>query len=386
MSMAGRSPAIFAVAIVALVVLYFAYSVAEILLLLFIATLFALYLGLLTDFFHAKLAIPRALGLVLALLATLAGITLLVMLIVPPLAVETQGLLNALPSMLQAGETRLLELAQRNALIGQLLGPLPEGQSYIESMMQEIRGYFAGLVPYVFGGMRFLIHFVSVLVMGIYLCLRPSLYREGLVSLFPTRRRPLARDILADLSHTLRAWIVGQALAMTVLGVLTWLGLLFLRVPYALAFGVFTGLAAIVPFFGTLVSTLLPALVVLSTDGLIKALAVILLGTAIHLIEANLVAPMIMEKKVDLPPVLTLLSVLIMAHLLHVVGLLVAVPVLATVVVLVRRVYILLVLEARQFRSPAQDRVAEGGGQTGTAGSVKPAEASMHKLVDSTGT
>src|SRR5690606_23678688 len=158
-----------------------------------------------------------------------------------------------------------------------------------------------------------------------YMALRPALYREGFIALAPPVHRELVRDLLSDLAHTLRAWIVGQLLAMFSLGLLTWVGLEALDVPYALAFGVFTGVVAIIPFFGTLISTLLPALFVLGPQGPVTALLVIGLGIIVHLVEANLIAPMIMERQVQLPPVLTMLSVLIMAHLLHVIGILVAV-------------------------------------------------------------
>src|SRR5690606_17234433 len=110
-------------------------------------------------------------------------------------------------------------------------------------------------------------HFVSVIVMAIYLALRPTLYTDGLVRLIPVRRRPLARSILSELGTTLRAWIGAQLVAMVILASLTWIGLLLLGVPFALAFGVFTGVAVVVPFFGTLVSTVLPALFVLGLDG-----------------------------------------------------------------------------------------------------------------------
>ncbi|MBI4540253.1 MAG: AI-2E family transporter [Gemmatimonadetes bacterium] len=359
MSAASRIQGILVTGIATILVIYFAYSIAEILLLLFISVLFSLYLGMLTDFFQLRMGMPRALGLAEALVVTVLGVVAVGWLIVPPVAQETQELLRALPAQLERWEKQLLRLAESSAFAGQLLGPLPQGQSYVGSILQEIRGYFAGLVPYVFSGVRFVIHFVSVLVMGAYLCLRPTLYREGLIALFPPRHRPFVRDVLADLSHTLRAWIAGQILAMSVLGLLTWVGLVLLGVPYALAFGVFTGLAAIVPFFGTLFSTLLPAVVVVGTDGALKALAVIGLGVVVHLVEANVVAPMIMERKVDLPPVLTLLSVLVMAHVLEVIGLLVAVPVLASVLVLVRRVYVLEILEEKEFRRPVRERPLE---------------------------
>ena len=104
---------------------------------------------------------------------------------------------------------------------------------------------------------------------------------------------------------------------MTFLGALTALGLLLLDVPFSLPFGIFTGLVAIVPFFGTLLSTTLPALFVLT-------------GARYHGFSAarpraarrrarrrrapdrgNIVSPLVMSKKVDLPPVLTIMSVLV---------------------------------------------------------------------------
>src|SRR5205809_7702309 len=74
---------------------------------------------------------------------------------------------------------------------------------------------------------------------------------------------------------------------MMVLALLTALGLWVLGVPYWLAFGIFTGLVAVVPFFGTMVSTLLPALFVVGTGDWLRVLAVIVLGVAVHVAEAN---------------------------------------------------------------------------------------------------
>ena len=128
---------------------------------------------------------------------------------------------------------------------------------------------------------------------------------------------------------------------MAVLGILTAIGLSILGVPYALTFGVFSGIAAIVPFFGTLLSTILPALFVLNTPaGSTRSLLVLGLGVVIHLIEGNLVAPMVMSEQVDLPPVLSILGVLIMGELLGALGLLIAVPTLAILMVLIRRIVV----------------------------------------------
>jgi predicted PurR-regulated permease PerM len=122
------------------------------------------------------------------------------------------------------------------------------------------------------------------------------------------------------------------------LAVLTTLGLWALGVPYFLAFGVFAGIAAIVPFFGTLFSTVVPALLVLGVNGLPKAVAVILLGIGVHLIEANFVAPIVMERQVNLPPVITIAGVLLIGKLFGLAGLIIAVPILAFVMVLIRHI------------------------------------------------
>ncbi len=358
--MQQRSPfTILVAAIFALLLLFFVYSVADILLLLFIAGLFALYLGAITDFLEERLRLPRWSGLTIALLATLVGVGGVLWLIVPPVLEQTQGLLEVLPALLARWEAGLYALAARYPLLSQML-PAPEtAGGFFGAMIGNISGYFSGIFPYLFSGLYLVIHLFSVLVMGIYFTLRPEMYREGIIALAPPVHRELVRDILADLANTLRAWIVGQILAMIFLGVLTYIGLLLLGVPYALAFGVFTAAVAIVPFFGTLVSTLLPALFVLGSAGLGDALLVALLGVVVHLLEANFVAPVIMERKVHLPPVLTILSVLIMAELLGVIGLLVAVPVLASVMVIVRRIYIHRLLEGKGFRRTMRDAPAE---------------------------
>ncbi len=337
-----------------LLLLLFIYSVAEILLLLFIAVVFSLYLGAITDALQRRLSVPRPLGLTVAILATVFAVVGIGFLIVPPVAQQTQDLLHTLPKQLEHWE----QMAAQSSIVVQLFGSNREGH-YVAAIMQEIGSYFRGVVPYVFSGLTFLVDFVSVLVMGIYMTLRPAMYREGFIALAPPAHRELVRDILTDLGVTLRAWIVGQFFAMLTLGVLTWVGLVVIRVPYALAFGVFTGLAAIVPFFGTLVSTLLPAVFVLGAGSVGKALLVVMLGTIVHLFEANVVAPMVMERQVALPPVLTLLSVLVMAHLLGLIGLIVAVPVLAVVMVIVRRVYIHRVLEGKGFRRSVRDQPVE---------------------------
>lgn len=370
-------------AIFAVLLLLFVYSVADVLLLVFLAALFALFLGAISDFLEERFRFPRPLGILAAVVFTALLATGIGWLIVPPVLRQTQALLSVLPAQAQLWVEGLRDLAGRYPLLAAVMPP-DEIDRQLQGLVSNAGNYFAGVFTFAFNSLHAAINIISVLVMGIYMAIRPEVYREGIVGLAPPVHRELVRDILADLGRSLRAWIGGQILAMFFLGILTWIGLELLDVPFALAFGVFTGVAVMVPFFGTLVSTLLPAVFVLGSGGVVKALLVILLGVVIHLVEANFVHPLIMERRVHIPPVLSILSVLVMAELLGAIGLLVAVPVVATLMVVTRRIYVHRLLEGKGFRrfvrdAPTEIRLPEG------AARVEPGRISIPAILEEAG-
>ena len=334
---------------------------AHVLLLLFLGILLALYLGALSDFLKRHLRLPQRVAYVAALLLTIGALTLLFAILVPPVMEQTQQLFRVLPNYIASWEAGIDRAIGRIPALRDTWQP---GQHRIYGAILDQLGQSAqNVVPRIFGVVHGAINVFSIMVMGIYLSLQPGLYREWLIALFPPIHRDLVRDVLGDLAGTLRSWIVGQLFAMFVLGVLTMIGLYALRVPYPVTFGVFTGLVAIVPFFGSLLSTTLPALFVLNGTGIwgfgpvAHSVFVILLGTVIHIAEANVVAPLVMAKKVDLPPVLTVMAVLITGTLLGPAGLLIAVPTLAVIMVVVRRILITRIYEGQGFRRTTRDRM-----------------------------
>lgn len=343
----------------AMLLLLFLYSVAEILLLLFLAVLGSLYLGAITDRLQHWFGIPRRLGLICAVAVTILAVAGIGLLVVPPVVRQVHELWLILPGQLEIWDAQLRQLSERSPVVAHLLGPLEAGESYLGSILPEVGRYFRDAVPYLFDGVGLLIQVIGVVTMSIYIALRPGLYREGLIALLPPVHHQLARNLLADLSRTLKAWIVGQVIMMFTLGILFSVGLHLLGVPYALAFGVFTGAVSIVPVFGTLLSLALPVLFLVGSAGIFEILAVILLGIGIHIVETNVISPMVMEHQVHLPPVLTLLSVLIMAHLLGVIAVVVAVPTLASCMVILKWLYLERILKGKGFRRAVRDRPVE---------------------------
>lgn len=333
---------------------------ADVFLLVFIASLFAVYLGAVTDEIVRRVPVSRPFAFALAIFATIALIVALGATLIPPLVAETQALIKVLPSYIEAWERGLDRLAASYPSLRETIRP--GENSILKTLYQQLQGMVGQVVPRVVSVGHAIVNIVSVFVMGLYLALTPQLYREWMIALFPPVHRDVVREILKDLRGTLRSWIVGQILAMIILATLTAVGLTLLKVPYALTFGVFTGAVAIVPFFGTLVSTLLPALFVLGGTGFLglgpgwHAVSVILLGVVVHVVEANVVLPLIVARQVAIPPVLSMVAVLLAGRFLGPGGLIVAVPLLATAMVLVRRILVNRLYEQPGLRRIVRDR------------------------------
>jgi len=280
-------------------------------------------------------------GLATAVLATIVVVAGVAVLLVPPVIDQTEALIGGLPQTLTKIQNVLAGWAQQYPVLDRTELADPSSglvASFVNDAVSFVRGAFLGTLR---GGGKLFIESASVVVMALYLTSQPTVYRNGLLSLVAPGHRPIAVRILQDLSATLKAWVVGQLIAMAVLALLTALGLWILGVPSWLA------------FFGTLISTLLPALFMVATGDWVKVVLVLLLGVLVHIFEANVVVPRIMQRKVELPPVLTIASVLIMGALLGAIGLIVAVPILCVTMVLVRHI-----LQAEIYGDPTRSQPA----------------------------
>jgi predicted PurR-regulated permease PerM len=353
---AGRfrlAPALTAVVLTVLLLWLFG-TAAEVFLLLFIAVLISLYLGAGADVVQQRTGLPRLGAFWLTVLVTLVAIVALFWTLVPPVVEQTQSLIRVLPETVVKWEAGIERFLARFPALQSVVEP--GEHRVLAAVYDQVAGYFNDLLPKLASALHGIINVFAVAIMALYMALHPGLYRERLIVLFPPVHRDLVRNVFSDLGRMLRAWLVGQLIAMLLLAVLTAIGLYLLRVPYWLTFGVFTGLAAIVPFFGSLISTILPALFVISGPGGVPhALGVIALGVGVHIFEGNVVLPKIMHKQVDLPPVMTVMAVLLLGKLLGPIGLLVAVPVVVVVDVVVRRILVNRIYQGQGFRRSTRD-------------------------------
>jgi predicted PurR-regulated permease PerM len=299
---------------------------------IFIVTFLGVLLGLamsravdLLERIHIKRGIGAALVLLL-FVGTLAG---LLAMIGPSIREQTRELSTQLPKAMQSIEAAVNRTPMKTALGGGLTGRVGKELRSATQFLFPIVSSFLGAV----GGI------VIVLFIAMYIAATPGLYRDGLLHLVPHKHRERAKDVLATLRDTLRQWLVARLIAMLLIGVITGAGLALIGVEGALALAVLAGLLEFVPFFGPIVSAI-PAIGVALADAPQKALWVVVLYVIIQQLEGNVITPLLLKKRLDVPPVMTVVAVAALGMVFGVLGMLIAEPLLATILVTTKMLYV----------------------------------------------
>jgi predicted PurR-regulated permease PerM len=219
----------------------------------------------------------------------------------------------------------------------------PESGGAFSGLPKSLAGQIGALTRYLFSFLSSTVAvlggLVLILFLAVYIGAEPGLYRRGLLHLIPRDARPRAEQVLTALDLTLRRWLVAQLVAMAVIGAVTAVVLSLLGIKAALSLGIIAGLLEFIPIVGPLLAAI-PAVAMGFLDSPQKALFVALAYVGIQQLENHLLIPLLMKEGVDLPPAVTLIGLALMGLVFGFLGMLVAVPLLAAVMVAVKLLYV----------------------------------------------
>lgn len=281
-----------------------------------------------------RIGIPRGVGAALGLLLGLGALAGLVAVIVPIFSHEINQFANSLPSIVDALRHRLGRLTGTSpSRIGQQL------QHFVNTYTQHPSKLLGPLASVGAGVVAGLATVIVVLLTALYTAIHPEPLVTGFVSLSPPSRRPHAEHILARLRMAYLGWLRGLLLGMVVLGGVTYLGLRIVGLGFAAFFAIFTAVAMIIPYFGALLSSIPPIIYALTiSPG--KAVIVAIIYIVAHQVESNIIQPLVVARTVELHPAVVAVGVVAVDQLFGFLGLIVAVPILATVRILVDELWI----------------------------------------------
>lgn len=179
---------------------------------------------------------------------------------------------------------------------------------------------------------------VIVIAIGVFAAANPEFYEQWILRYIPDEPRNKVRALLEDLEDTLRWWLIGQLVPMSVLGVGAFIGLWLLNIPLAFTLALFTALMLFIPYVGSVIS-LIPAALVALMQGPGKMIAVIVLYLGIHALEGYVVTPLVQRRAVHLPPVITILAQFLMWTIAGLLGVVIATPLAAACLTLLNFFY-----------------------------------------------
>jgi len=208
-----------------------------------------------------------------------------------------------------------------------------------ENLGKKLVGSVHYLFPFLTSTAETFAGLLLILMMSVYIGSDPDTYKNGLLHLFPKQKRERMDEVMSAISTMLRKWLVTQLIAMLVIGTASTIALLVLGVKAPFALGIIAGLFEFIPTVGPILSAV-PAIAMGFLDSPEKALYVGLVYLTIQQLENHLLIPLLMKGGMDLPPVLTIVTQGLMALLFGFLGLMIAVPLLAAVMVPVKMLYV----------------------------------------------
>lgn len=208
-----------------------------------------------------------------------------------------------------------------------------------DSLKEGLSGLSQYLFPFLTSTVEAIGGIVLILFLSIYFAAEPEFYRRGLLSLLPAKKRARGVIMMDRVAVSLRKWLLTQLIAMAAIGLVSTIALLILDIKAAFALGVLAGLFEFIPTVGPILSAV-PAIAMGFLDSPEKAATVAFTYWGLQFLESHILIPLLMKEGLRLPPALTVVTQALMTIVFGFIGLMVAVPLLATIMVMVQMFYL----------------------------------------------
>jgi len=305
--------------------------------------------------------VPRAMGALLGLLVGVGALVMLLALVIPSFIDQAEQFADEIPAIVEdiEGEVADITGSQRSE-VG------TEVQRFVERYTDdpgELIGPLASLGLNLAGVVG---AFLLMLITAYYMAVRPEPLISGVEALFPPDRRAWVSGVMGRLRQSWIGWMHGVLVDMILTGVLLYIGLSLIGLDFAIFFAVFSALLVVIPYFGAILGAVPPTLFAL-TDSPEKALITLIIYVFVQQVESNVTIPLVMANRVKLHPAVVAIGVVLIGQLFGFIGLFVAVPILAMIVILVDEVWVQPMEEGRGLK-PAESGDVPGA----AAGASEP--------------
>lgn len=291
--------------------LWFLYQVRSIVLLFFVAFILMTAVNPLVKLAH-KVKIPTIIVMLVIYFGLITLVSTVVASLIPALVQQTKDLTLVFPTYMHNLESSLNAQFDPN-MIGNYLNAIPS------NLLKIVGGVFSNIMG-----------ILALFFMSYYLVLeRPHLHKY-LLRFFPKHEaEEKAEALVLSIEHQVGGWVRGELSLMAIIGVMTYLGLILLGVPYALPLAILAGFLEAVPNLGPTLAAI-PALVIGLTVSPLIAFGTLVLAIIIQQLENNIIVPKVMQSATGTEPLVTILVLLVGFTLGGIIGAVLAMPIYLT--------------------------------------------------------
>ncbi|QSH39096.1 AI-2E family transporter [Candidatus Kaiserbacteria bacterium] len=278
-----------------------------------------------------KYKVPRVLAVLVVYAMFFGTFFGIVFFLLPPVLDETSLLLASLPTYLETiGAAEAIKgdaILETRSLINNF--SLADTTRDLNTLLSGLSsGNFLAAISVIFGGA---ISFLLIVVFSFYFAINEKGIEEFLRVMTPIKHENYVLGLWRRTQRKIGLWMQGQFLLAVLIGVLTYLGLSILGIQYALVLAVIAGIMELIPVFGPILAAIPAVAIAFVNGGPAIALVVVALFLIIQQFENHLIYPLVVTKVVGVPPILVILALLIGAKLAGILGILLAVPIVAGV-------------------------------------------------------
>lgn len=284
--------------------------------------------------------IKRSTSILLIYLGMTVALVTGLIFIVPEFIRNTRELINTLPNIVQQYQGMLnsfitfIESSRwpvevKSTIYAELQNGSDIGQAWA---MQYLKRSLASLL----GIARTLLDILLAMFIAYYLIKDAEKIRESFLSIVPRRWRNGLVNTGREISGILANFIQGQLLTALIISIMETIGLIIVGTKYPLVMGLFGGITNVIPYFGPFIGAI-PAVAVALLQSPMKAVWTVIVFCIVQQIDNNLISPKVIEGRLGLHPIATILAVLIGGEFFGIMGMLISVPIMAILRVILRR-------------------------------------------------
>lgn len=284
--------------------------------------------------------VSRGMGIIVALLVMFAIITALLNMLIPELFKSVKNLMETLPEQMNSGIQTLSDLQQDKSTMGMLLGNILNHasenlQNWIQTdLLRQMNVWMTNITTGAINVLSEVFNFLVGCIISVYMLFSKELFaaqcKKILYAVMSTDHANMTLHITRKSNEIFGGFIIGKIIDSGIIGVLCFLGLTILDMPYILLVSVIVGVTNVIPFFGPYIGAIPSAILIALADP-IKGIYFLIFILALQQLDGNVIGPKILGDSTGLSAFWVVFSILLGGGLFGFVGMIAGVPTFAVI-------------------------------------------------------